>query len=240
VDTLRKRKQLANLLVDAAELEHSVLCQYLFVAFSMKRHYNEGGVSWDQLELMRRWESSLLLIARQEMEHFALVSNLLTAIGEAPHFARPNFPIRSNYFPVYDPPSLEPFGLGPLRRLIRLEQPANNITPQHSMELAQIFPHTDASPDSLPKRTVGQLYEEIEDLFKELARESDCLFIGPPFAQRTTPQVIPVPLRGISLPPNAKLYDVDIRPVTDLPSALKVIDQIISEGEGISVCPGRY
>ena len=30
-----------NLLADAAELEHSAACQYLFLAFSMKRHPDE-------------------------------------------------------------------------------------------------------------------------------------------------------------------------------------------------------
>ena len=69
------RVRLANLLADAAELEHSAACQYLFLAFSMKRHPDEGGVNWRQLELMRQWEANILLIARQEMEHLGLVSN---------------------------------------------------------------------------------------------------------------------------------------------------------------------
>ena len=36
------RDRLAELLVAAAELEHGVVCQYLFAAFSMKRHPEEG------------------------------------------------------------------------------------------------------------------------------------------------------------------------------------------------------
>jgi Ferritin-like len=231
MELVQKRNRLASLLVAAAELEHTILCQYLFVAFSMKHHPDEGGVTWAQLEQMRRWEATLLLIARQEMEHLALVSNLLTAIGEAPHFARPNFPIPSRYFPVHDPGSLEPFGRKPLRRLIRLEQPARAVMRlDHRVTFAEVFP----AKDMAPERTVGQLYEDIEALFKDLnAIDPKSLFIGPPSAQRTTLDVIPVPLRGISLPPNPKLYDIDIRPVKDIETALSVIYQIIKEGEGI-------
>ncbi|HYT09134.1 MAG TPA: ferritin-like domain-containing protein [Mycobacteriales bacterium] len=34
-----------------------------------------------------------------EMLHLALVANLMSAIGAAPTFTRPNFPQRSGYFP---------------------------------------------------------------------------------------------------------------------------------------------
>ena len=91
IDVTRRRRLVA-LLTEAAELEHALMCQYLYAAFSMKRHVSEG-VTWAQLELMRRWEASIMLIARQEMEHLGLVCNLLTAIGEAPWLTRPNLPL---------------------------------------------------------------------------------------------------------------------------------------------------
>jgi hypothetical protein len=227
---MEERTRLANLLTEAAELEHSVVCQYLFLAFSMKRDQKEGGVTWQQLELMRKWETDLLAIARQEMEHLGIVANLLTAIGEAPHFARPNFPVPSDYFPVDDPPSLEPFGLAPLRRLIRFEQPAHPL-PQNASLFAATFPDDAAKP---PKTTVGELYGAIKKRFQDLnAVDPKSLFIGPPSAQRTTTDVIPVPVRGVPLKPGAAQYDVKLEPVTDLASAVKVIQQIIEEGEGI-------
>ena len=111
------RDRLGELLVAAAELEHGVVCQYLFAAFSMKRHPDEGNVSWEQLELMRGWEADLLLISRQEMEHLGLVANLLTAIGEAPDFLRPPFPIPSDFYPHHDRPKSERFGPDVLKRL---------------------------------------------------------------------------------------------------------------------------
>ena len=226
---MEKRTRLANLLTEAAELEHCVVCQYLFLAFSMKRHLDEGGVTWQQLELMRGWEADLLVIARQEMEHLGIVANLLTAIGEAPHFARPNFPIPSEYFPVDDAPSLEPFGLSPLRRLIRFERPANPL-PQHAALLAATFP----ADRAMPLKTVGELYGMIKKLFEELnALDPKALFIGPPSAQRTTTDILPIPVRGVPLKPGGAQYDVKLDAVTDLPSAIRVIDQIVREGEGL-------
>jgi hypothetical protein len=48
-----------------------------------------------------RWRKTLRGIAVEEMLHLALVSNLMTAIGAAPVFGRPNVPQRSRYFPSW-------------------------------------------------------------------------------------------------------------------------------------------
>ena len=44
--------------------------------------------------------------------------------------------------------------------------------------------------------------------------------------------MIPVPLRGISLPNTAQIYDVELVPVINLATAQQVVEQIITEGEG--------
>ena len=224
-ERMAKRDRLADLLATAAELEHSVVCQYLFIAFSMKRHPDEGGVTWAQLEAMRQWQAAILLIARQEMEHLGLVSNLLTAIGEAPHFLRPEFPVASAYFPIYDPPSLEAFGVGALQRLVRLERP--ETVEEADEELARVHA---VDIHGTTRESVGSLYHEVEDLL--IALDGPDLWIGPKSAQRDTAEVIPVPLRGLTLPPNATIYDVSFTPVYDLPTATTVLQQIIEEGEG--------
>ena len=117
-----KRIRLAELLSEAAELEHGLMCQYLYAAFSLKRQPEEG-VSWAQLELMRRWEASIMLVARQEMEHLGLVNNMLTAIGEAPYFERPNFPLGPRHYPIDVPFKLERLTPGALSRFIEFEMP---------------------------------------------------------------------------------------------------------------------
>ncbi|MFP5245819.1 MAG: ferritin-like domain-containing protein, partial [Thermoanaerobaculia bacterium] len=91
------RTELINALRTAAELEHGIMAQYLFAAYSIKRYTYEG-LDPVQLEHVRRWGSSLTLISRQEMEHLGLALNLLSAIGGTPSFTRPNMPQHPDYY----------------------------------------------------------------------------------------------------------------------------------------------
>src|SRR5215468_7172101 len=60
---------------------------------------------------------------KQEMLHLALATNILTAVGAAPHFERPNFPILSRWYPEGVQIALLPFGERALRHFIYLERP---------------------------------------------------------------------------------------------------------------------
>jgi hypothetical protein len=91
------RAELIDALRTASELEHQLMAQYLFAVYSMKR-YTWEGLDAVQLERVRRWSSSITLIARQEMEHLGLALNLLSSIGGTPSFTRPNMPQRPDYY----------------------------------------------------------------------------------------------------------------------------------------------
>jgi hypothetical protein len=91
------RAGLIDALRTASELEHQLMAQYLFAVYSMKR-YTWEGLDAVPLERVRRWSSSITLIARQEMEHLGLALNLLSAIGGTPSFTRPNMPQDANYY----------------------------------------------------------------------------------------------------------------------------------------------
>jgi hypothetical protein len=86
----------------------------------LKQSESEG-LDWQEAMHTRNWAQLLLLIARQEMEHLGLVSNLLTSIGGAPHFSRPNFPQTKQYADL--PFRLVPFSEEMLQRFICLERP---------------------------------------------------------------------------------------------------------------------
>jgi hypothetical protein len=215
------RRRLATLLGEAAELEHALVCQYLYAFLSLKRSVAEG-VTWEQLELMRRWGASLTLIARQEMEHLGLVCNLLTAIGEAPRLARPDFPLGPRVYELGIPLALEPFGLQALQRFVRLEMPAQ----PSDADVARL---RTIGADVPQRNSIALLYEEISNLLTTL--DGPDMFIGPPGAQLETPTIIPVPIRGVHVP-NAPVYDVYLTAVTDLASAQAVVAQIVLEGEG--------
>ena len=77
---LEHREALIYTLGKAAELEHLIMLQYLFAAFSLKQNVSEG-LSAEALVAVQRWRKTLLSIGGQEMLHLALVQNLLTAVG---------------------------------------------------------------------------------------------------------------------------------------------------------------
>ena len=73
------REHLWWLLAEAAQLEHMIMCQYLFAEFSLKNGTSDG-LTGEQAEAVTRWRETLSGIAVDEMLHLALVANLMTAI----------------------------------------------------------------------------------------------------------------------------------------------------------------
>jgi hypothetical protein len=90
------RDELRAYLWEACEIEHQLMLQYLFAAFTLKKR-PDATCTPAQLEYVRRWGSQVMMVARQEMEHLALANGILSAIGEAPFFARENIPVQSPY-----------------------------------------------------------------------------------------------------------------------------------------------
>src|SRR5882672_426989 len=116
------REQLAYLLTEAAEIEHGLMCCYLFAAYSLKVG-DAGGLAGDEVAAVARWRAAVTGVAVEEMLHLALVSNLLTAIGFAPQLGRPNFPVAPGYHPSGVVVSLAPFDSATLDHFIFLERP---------------------------------------------------------------------------------------------------------------------
>src|SRR6201995_1543945 len=81
---IEHREALIYMLCEAAELEHGIMCQYLYAAFSLKQSAAEG-LSQAEADAVGRWRKHIFHIAAQEMLHLSLVQNLLSAIGAAPH-----------------------------------------------------------------------------------------------------------------------------------------------------------
>jgi hypothetical protein len=163
-------------------------------------------------------------VIKQEMLHLSLATNILSALGAAPHFERPNFPILSRWYPPDVQIALVPFGERALRHFMFLERPEG--MPLHDAEgfgaLGQIQPLTVDDPQITagPEEwhTVGHLYRGIEAGLAHLVNRygEAGVFIGPPKAQATT-QVFEWPL---------------LTAVTDLASASAAIEIIVEQGEG--------
>src|SRR5215470_18760639 len=76
---IEHREALIYMLCEAAELEHAIMCQYLFAAFSLKQHADEG-LTEEELAAVTRWRRQVSHVATQEMLHLALVQNMLSAV----------------------------------------------------------------------------------------------------------------------------------------------------------------
>ena len=216
------REHLWYLLAEAAQLEHGIMCQYLYAGFSLKQSVAEG-VSADQLAAIERWRSGVREIAAQEMVHLSLVANLMSAIGAAPTFTRANFPRRSSYFPPSVQLDLLPFGETALTHFLFLERPegmervdAEGFVPGRPPPLP-VAPEEDF-PRAQDYATVGHLYRGIEQGLRHLAERlgERALFVGPPKAQ-ATPEAFDMP---------------ELVAVTDLHSACAAVEEIIEQGEG--------
>ena len=221
---IEHREALIYTLGKAAELEHLIMLQYLFAAFSLKQDVGEG-LSAETLDVVRRWRKTLFSISEQEMLHLALVQNLLTAVGAAPRLARPNFPMPAYSYPAGVRIELLPFGEAALRHFAFLERPEGmDVEDAEGFEAigqAVPLPH-DESDEIVPHLqefdTIGQLYRSIQAGLEHLAGRlgADRLFIGPTNAQAT----------------EEHFRWAELVAVTDLPSARRAIDTIVEQGEG--------
>ncbi|WP_197360994.1 ferritin-like domain-containing protein, partial [Streptomyces clavuligerus] len=132
------RGRLVRLLRDAATLELAVMLQYLYAAYSVPvygagREYVRRGL-WTpgQLRLAcgdggetldEGIRGMLLTVAREEMVHFLLVGNILTAVGEP--FAVPlvDFGTVNHELPLPLDLALERLGPGSVERFALIERP---------------------------------------------------------------------------------------------------------------------
>jgi hypothetical protein len=73
---IEHREALIYMLCQAAELEHGIMCQYLFAAFSLKQREDEG-LTAEELEAVTRWRRAISHVATEEMLHLALGHNVL-------------------------------------------------------------------------------------------------------------------------------------------------------------------
>ncbi len=220
---IEHREALIYMLCEAAELEHGIMCQYLFAAFSLKQREDEG-LTTDELAAVNRWRAAIAHVATEEMLHLAIVHNLLSAIGAAPHFGRPNLPAPAHHYPAGVNLMLVPFGEPALQHFVFLERPegmeyggaANIDAPLH--EAVPLMAERDIVPQPQDFATVGHLYRSIEQGIAHLSEKfgEQNLFVGPPRAQAIA----------------ANFGWPELVPVTDLATALQAIDTILEQGEG--------
>lgn len=253
---LTTREELLSALDIASELEHLLLCQYLFAAYTLKRSTAEG-LAEAELEVARRWGSATTFVARQEMEHLGLVMNLRSAIGGMPMFKRPNFPQVSSYFGPADlKQELTRLDAATITRFQWAEQPHPAPSPrwcsmstEAARELraraqaaiaaatapARFTQAPRIAPPTLTFDSVQQLYLALRKGFATVAARigEQALFCGDPAQQIYGGTGSPY--HGLMNDLNQ--YGLDVIKVVDLDSATAAIDLILLQGEGIAAPP---
>ena len=215
------RKELTYLLSQGAELEHGVMCQYLYAAFSLKTEAD--GLSPEDAAQVEGWRKVILKIAGEEMLHWAIVQNLLSAVGSAPYVGRPHLPHQAKGYPPGVTLRLLPFGEAALQHFIYLERPEGFEDPDGEGfdvvgdSLGAMHP-SEIVPRGQDFSTVGHLYRSCARGLAHLAQSmgEDRLFIGPAFHQTDDSAF------GWSW----------LQPVTNLEQAEAAIARIVEQGEG--------
>jgi CDGSH-type Zn-finger protein/uncharacterized Fe-S cluster protein YjdI len=216
------REQALHALYEAAELEHCLMCTYLYAAYSLKSSIDEG-LTPPQLEAVTRWRKVILQVAIEEMGHLMAVWNITVALGGAPRVGRSNFPLDPGYLPAGVVVKLAPFNMATLQHFIFLERPADSdepdgdgFAPERAFVRGASGPRL--TPMGLNYDTVGAFYQTLGEGLRLLASAhgEGGAMCGDASLQLSSEEV--------SLP--------GAKPVICLKTALMAFNAIITQGEG--------
>jgi CDGSH-type Zn-finger protein/uncharacterized Fe-S cluster protein YjdI len=218
------RERLLHALYEAAELEHNLMCTYLYAAFSLKSGVEEG-LTPAEAEAVTRWRREILDVAIDEMSHLTAVWNITAALGGVPRFGRTNFPLDPGYLPACVVVKLAPFSEAVLQHFIYLERPHDSTEPDgEGFEPERRFVRGTSgsrlTPMGIDYATVGEFYAALSAGLRALVDrvgEAEA-FSGDPALQLSE---VEVNLTGA-------------RRVICLKTALAAFDAIVRQGEGAS------
>jgi hypothetical protein len=125
-----------------AELEHGLMVQYLYAAYSIG---GDNIPAKDQL-MVREWQELILTVAREEMGHLLTVQNLLCFVGGPVSFNRQEFPWDTPFYPF--PFMLAPLSLESMAAYVFAEMPGNFDT------LEKLYANS-------PKGSLDEYFEEV-------------------------------------------------------------------------------
>jgi CDGSH-type Zn-finger protein/uncharacterized Fe-S cluster protein YjdI len=222
VARLKTREEILHALYEAAELEHNLMCTYLYAAFSLKDSEAEG-LHAPEAEAVRRWRSELIKVSVEEMGHLTAVWNITSALGGTPRFGRGNFPLDIGNLPASVTVRLSPFNQATLQHFIFLERPSGSAEPDgDGFAYTRTYGRGNAqariTPMGIDYATVGDFYAALSVGLRALVeRETeDNAFDGDPALQLSPSEVaLPAAKRVICLK-----------------TALAAFDAIVVQGEG--------
>jgi CDGSH-type Zn-finger protein/uncharacterized Fe-S cluster protein YjdI len=219
------RERLIHALYEAAELEHNLMCTYLYAAFSLRSGEQEG-LTAIEAEAVSRWRQEIIAVAIDEMSHLAAVCNITSALGGTPRFGRTNFPLDPGYLPAGVVVKLAPFNESVLQHFIHLERPGDSLEPDgagfapelHFVRGSSPTLRAPLTPMGIDYATVGEFYATLGAGLRGLVERvgESAAFCGDPALQLS----------------EAELDLPGAHRVICLKSALAALDAIVVQGEG--------
>jgi hypothetical protein len=166
---LTLREEAIFLLHTAAEVEHSLLVQYLYAATSLQR--NAELLTGTQIPanagtLVSGWFREIFQIAQEEMGHLLTVLNVLRLLGGPLNLEREDFPFRTGLYPYSF--ELEPLTLITLAKYVVAEMPA---IPPPGTEALVADARSQLRLDDLHVDRVGALYKRLVEVIQSLEPE---------------------------------------------------------------------
>ena len=160
--------ELLRLLREAAEIEHALMLQYLFCAFTLRKPFADLGGHGSATA------DNMIGVAIQEMQHLGAVNRLLVSLGSCPHLDRQDFPYEPDMYPfVFE---LEPLSRSALAKYVYVEGPSNVFDMANAKsDKDKKFINAVFGEMSTPLKPnhIGSLYRSILDMLSEVGRAKD-------------------------------------------------------------------
>jgi rubrerythrin len=161
---LTPRDEAILLLTVAAEIEHALMVQYLYAAYSVRHDQTNHEIQGRALGIKAR----LLQIAREEMGHLITVENLLHLLGGPLNFERENSPFESELYPIRF--KLEKLSIHSLAKYITVESPIeqpDTVPDDVWREVIWLRSVAKRANDGHPVKHVGPIYARLIELFEK-------------------------------------------------------------------------
>ena len=161
------RDYLIMLLKIAAELEQSLMVQYLYAAYSLG-----GDHAREHERKVHEWRDAILTIAREEMGHLLTVQNCICVLGGPLSFEREDYPWDTPYYPFEF--CLEPLTRRSLAKYVFAEMPATFTEDEKKYyAVAKAAKRELGLPEGHP---VGEVYDTIIEIISDPAKILDSDF----------------------------------------------------------------
>ncbi|ARU55421.1 hypothetical protein OLMES_1343 [Oleiphilus messinensis] len=236
------RDYLLMLLKIDAGIEHALMVQYLYAAYSL------GGsqVPEDKRKMVRKWQQTILSIAKEEMGHLITVQNVITCLGGSISLDREDYPWDHKFYPF--PFELEPLTLDSLAKYVYTEAPIGWGEKDDQDEVLQRLQKRPIPPNP-NVNSVAALFKVILAILKDPNKLSDDDFQADTFSQQASwgawacnhgevsgldapfhlaPDNPPSPKPAHTCPTTA---DVIVVPVSNRDEVIDALEQIAEQGE---------